>query len=265
MKTQLTEMPEQTHHLDQETEDRAEYLADLQTARAFITQVSAVQRLLRIYRPNNAAVSQAGDSLMETIQSLFRDANVVEIRSWRDCIFVNGDRLRCDVSNFASYKSLLAQTGRLEIEKLEFKNGVTREEIIDFLKLLDTLDGEHVKGDDVADRIVSEGFQHVGIVPSAESKKLEDLGIKALTSQERAKRAFYAALGSAKETLITQTSQGVVSLRKAKRAVHAAADALLEDEISVLALATIKDHDEYTFSHSVNVCIFSLAYKYSFC
>jgi len=259
MKTESTEMLEHTIYRDQETEDRAEHLADLQTARSLVIQVAAVQRLLRIYRPNNAAVSQAGDSLMETMQTLFKDTAVAEMRFWRDCIFVNGDRLRCDVSNFTAYKSLLAQTGRLAIEKLEFKNGVSREEMIDFLRLLDSLDADHIKGDDVADRIVSEGFEHVAIAPSAESKKLEDLGIQSLTSRERAKRAFYAALGSAKETLVTQTAQGVVSLRKAKRAVHAAADALLEDETSVLALATIKDHDEYTFSHSVNVCIFSLA------
>jgi HD-GYP domain-containing protein (c-di-GMP phosphodiesterase class II) len=259
MKTPTTEMPEQILQHDQETEDRAEHLADLQTARSLIIQVAAVQRLLRIYRPNNAAVSQAADSMMETLQTLFEDMPVVEIRSWRDCLFVNGDRLRCDVSNFTAYKSLIAQSGRLEIEKIEITSGIDRDEIIDFLKVLDALDSDHIKGDDIADRIVSEGFEHVAVVPSAESKKLEDLGIQALTSQERAKRAFYAALGSAKETLITQSSQGVVSLRKAKRAVHAAADALLEDETSVLALATIKDHDEYTFSHSVNVCIFSLA------
>jgi HD-GYP domain-containing protein (c-di-GMP phosphodiesterase class II) len=259
MNTQTTEMFEQTIRKDQGMEDRAEHLADLQISRALIIQLSAVQRLLRIYRPNNAAVSQAGDSLMETMQALFKEMPMLEIRSWRDCIFVNGDRLRCDVSNFAAYKSFLAQTGRLEIEKIEIKEGVTRERMIDFLKLLDQLDSDHIKGDDVADRIVSEGFEHLAVVPSAETKKLEDLGIEALNSQERAKRAFYAALGSAKETLITQSSQGVVSLRKAKRAVHAAADALLEDETSVLALATIKDHDEYTFSHSVNVCIFSLA------
>jgi HD-GYP domain-containing protein (c-di-GMP phosphodiesterase class II) len=259
MKTQTTEVLEKSLHREREVEERSEHLAELQTARALIVQIAAVQRLLRIYRPNNAAVSQAGESLMETLQLLFRDLAAVEIRFWRDCIFVNGDRLRCDVANFAAYKSMLAQTGRLEIEKVEISNGVGREEIIDFLKLLDALDCEHIKGEDVVDRLVSEGFAHISLVPSAQSKQLEDLGIQSLNSQERAKRAFYAALGSAKETLVTQTSQGVVSIRKAKRAVHAAADALLEDETSVLALATIKDHDEYTFSHSVNVCIFSLA------
>jgi HD-GYP domain-containing protein (c-di-GMP phosphodiesterase class II) len=259
MKTEPTEVLEQKLHEREADDDRTERSTDLQAARTLTTQIAAVQRLLRIYRPNNAAVIQAADSLMETLDGFFKETSKIDIRCWRDCIFVCGDRLRCDVSNFTAYKSLLAQTVRLEIEKVEIEAGIGREEVVDFFILLDTLDAEHVKGDDVADRIVSNGFRHVAVVPSARSQQLEDLGLKAFSSQERAKRAFYAALGSAKEALITQSSQGVVSLRKAKRAVHAAADALLEDETSLLALATIKDHDEYTFTHSVNVCIFSLA------
>jgi HD-GYP domain-containing protein (c-di-GMP phosphodiesterase class II) len=259
MKTQSTEVLEQVSQQSEPDEERAERFADLQEARTLVIQIAAVQRLLRIYRPNNAAVGQAADSLMETLDGFFKRTPAIEVRFWRDCIFVCGDRLRCDVSNFAAYKSLIAQSGRLEIEKMEISSGITREAMVDFFMLLDAADTEHIKGEGVADRIVSEGFKHIAIVPSGKSQKLEDLGIQAVSSQERAKRAFYAALGSAKETLASQTSQGVVSLRKAKRAVHATADALLEDESSVLALATIKDHDEYTFTHSVNVCIFSLA------
>jgi HD-GYP domain-containing protein (c-di-GMP phosphodiesterase class II) len=259
MKPKGIEVLEKGGRQAEPADDREDRNADLQAARMLVVQIAAVQRLLRIYRPNNAAVSQAADSLMETIGGFFREMPTVEIRFWRDCVFVCGDRLRCDVSNFAAYKSLLAETGRLEIEKMEFTSGIDRDEVIDFFKLMDALDSEHTKAGDVADRIAGEGFKHIAIVPSARSQELEGLGLATPTNQERAKRAFYAALGSAKEALITQTSQGAVSLRKAKRAVHAAVDALLEDETSVLALATIKDHDEYTFTHSVNVCIFSLA------
>jgi HD-GYP domain-containing protein (c-di-GMP phosphodiesterase class II) len=259
MKTQSVEILEHTLHQKEPADERSERTIDLQAARTLVIQTAAVQRLLRIYRPNNAAVIQAADSLMESLGAFFTEMSDLEIRFWRDCIFVCGDRLRCDVSIFTAYKSLLGQSVRLEIEKVELTAGITREEMVDFLKLLDALDTEHVKGDAVVERILSDGFKHVAVVPSVRSQELEDLGLQALDSQERAKRAFYAALGSAKETLITQSSQGVVNLRKAKRAVQAAADAMLEDETSVLALATIKDHDEYTFTHSVNVCVFSLA------
>ena len=36
-------------------------------------------------------------------------------------------------------------------------------------------------------------------------------------------------------------------------------DQVLNNETSMVGLTTIRDYDEYTFTHSVNVCIFSVA------
>jgi HD-GYP domain-containing protein (c-di-GMP phosphodiesterase class II) len=258
MKTESTETITRPASCEPEAE-KAQYAAEVHAARTLINQMAAIERLLAIYQPNNDAVIQAADSLIATLGTIFESIPVIELKFWRDCIFVNGDRMRCDVSNFTSYKHLLTKTGDLGLEKIMIESGLSREEILSFFCLIDSLEDEDITGAAAQERIASEGLEHIGVVASAKKKEdLEDHGIKDLNHQERAKRAFYAALGSTKEVLMAQTSQGAVSLRKAKRAVQAAADSLLEDESSILALATIKDHDEYTFSHSVNVCIFSL-------
>lgn len=242
------------------TTEQLKQSAELHHARTLIGQMAAIQRLLLIYSPNNTAVLQAATSLVATLDALFETEPSVEVRFWRDCIFVNGERIRCDISNFAAYKHLLARAGRLDIEKVIMERGLTSDDITGFFSLLDFVENEKITGNAIADRILTDNLKHVNVIPSSQSAhELEDLGITALSPQERAKRAFYAALGSAKEVLLAQTSQGAVSLSKAKRAVQAATDALLADESSILALASIKDHDEYTFTHSVNVCIFSLA------
>jgi HD-GYP domain-containing protein (c-di-GMP phosphodiesterase class II) len=41
--------------------------------------------------------------------------------------------------------------------------------------------------------------------------------------------------------------------------VQGIVDQILNDEVSLIGLTTIRDYDEYTFTHSVNVCIFSVA------
>jgi HD-GYP domain-containing protein (c-di-GMP phosphodiesterase class II) len=46
---------------------------------------------------------------------------------------------------------------------------------------------------------------------------------------------------------------------KVKRAVQAIVDQVLNNETSLVGLTTIRDYDEYTFTHSVNVCILSVA------
>ena len=49
------------------------------------------------------------------------------------------------------------------------------------------------------------------------------------------------------------------SLRRLKRAVQGIVDQILSDETPLLGLTTLRDFDEYTFTHSVNVGIFAVA------
>ena len=49
------------------------------------------------------------------------------------------------------------------------------------------------------------------------------------------------------------------NIKKIKRVVQGIVDQILTDETSLIGLTTIRDYDEYTFTHSVNVCIFSVA------
>jgi HD-GYP domain-containing protein (c-di-GMP phosphodiesterase class II) len=52
---------------------------------------------------------------------------------------------------------------------------------------------------------------------------------------------------------------GSPNIKKIKRVVQGIVDQILNDETSLIGLTTIRDYDEYTFTHSVNVCIFSVA------
>jgi len=49
------------------------------------------------------------------------------------------------------------------------------------------------------------------------------------------------------------------NVKKVKRAVQAIVDQVLNNESSLVGLTTLRDYDEYTFTHSVNVTIFSVA------
>ena len=60
--------------------------------------------------------------------------------------------------------------------------------------------------------------------------------------------------------VITSVRLGrATSVKRVKRAVQLIVDQVLNNETSLVGLTTIRDYDEYTFTHSVNVCIFSVA------
>ncbi|MDQ3242208.1 MAG: HEAT repeat domain-containing protein [Gemmatimonadota bacterium] len=49
------------------------------------------------------------------------------------------------------------------------------------------------------------------------------------------------------------------SIKKIKRVVQGIVDQILNEETSLVGLTAIRDYDEYTFTHSVNACIFAVA------
>jgi len=74
----------------------------------------------------------------------------------------------------------------------------------------------------------------------------------------KAKFTYFHAMNSVKEVAQRISYQGYAGVRKSKRMVQNMLDCLAEDEALFLCLSTIKDYDDYTYAHSVNVAILSL-------
>ena len=65
---------------------------------------------------------------------------------------------------------------------------------------------------------------------------------------------------SVTKDLVTGVRMGrAPSVKKVKRAVQNIVDQVLKNEVSITGLTTLRDYDDYTFVHSVNVCIFSVS------
>jgi HD-GYP domain-containing protein (c-di-GMP phosphodiesterase class II) len=76
--------------------------------------------------------------------------------------------------------------------------------------------------------------------------------------REKARKTYFHALTSVKDVVQRVSVQGHAGIRKAKRMVQNMVDCLSQDESLFLCLSTIKDYDDYTYSHSVNVAVLSL-------
>ena len=83
--------------------------------------------------------------------------------------------------------------------------------------------------------------------------------INAQESREIAKRTYAQGVAVTKEVVNSIRMGRTSSVKKVKRAVQMIVDQVLTNETSIVGLTTLRDYDEYTFTHSVNVCIFSVA------
>jgi HD-GYP domain-containing protein (c-di-GMP phosphodiesterase class II) len=113
-----------------------------------------------------------------------------------------------------------------------------------------------------AEKLTNKDIHSIGVSPLEVSEEEEEEGALSLRKedpQEVAKKVFFETIGTIKEVITNIKGKQYAEVRKLKRLAQKAVHLVMEDESILLGMATIKSYDEYTFNHSVNVSIYSLA------
>ncbi len=227
--------------------------------RQLLLAIYTALRSLKLYPVENATAQKSLDDLQTASQTLLNDAEEIEIRLSGDFIFINGTRLRLELDNYASFSYILAVLRSTDVGVLKVLAGMERREWQIFLSLLLTLSAradDPEKLLDLRDRLARADVSHIDVEPTLET---EELIAEAERAREVAKRTYSHGVAVTKEIINSVRLGRTTSVAKVKRAVQAIVDQVLNNETSLLGLTTIRDYDEYTFTHSVNVCILAVA------
>lgn len=90
-------------------------------------------------------------------------------------------------------------------------------------------------------------------------EETEASGHELKNTQEMAKDIYFKTLAIVSEIMESTKLKNAANMAKAKRLIQSMVDLMLQDESTVLGLTTLKAYDEYTYNHSVNVSILSIA------
>ena len=226
--------------------------------RGLLLTLYTAMRSLKLYPVENATVQRALDDLVHSAESLLEAESEIEVRLSGDFIFVNSTRLRLELDNYASFSNILATLRAVDIGVLRVRREVTRRDWQAFLSALIA----------VADRIPPDPFDELverlgragvhGLDIEAAQDTTESLD-ELQRARELAKRTYSHGVAVAREVVTSVRMGRATSVKKVKRAVQMIVDQVLNNETSLMGLTTIRDYDEYTFQHSVNVCIFAVA------
>jgi HD-GYP domain-containing protein (c-di-GMP phosphodiesterase class II) len=232
-----------------------------QAGRALLIAIHAAQRALKLYPLENVAVQRALDELLGTTVSLSRLEGSIEIRLASDCIFVNQTRLRLGLDNFAVFSGFVSLMKDSGIGVLHIEDGVTRREFQAFLAVLGDLPADGEPEDRL--EILRHRMQQADVIRiSAEAPTDTAQGDDDSDrdeSLERAKRTYARGVAITREVVQGVRMGRAPTTRRLKRAVQVIVDQVMENELSITGLTTMREYDEYTFTHSVNVCIFAVA------
>ncbi len=230
--------------------------AELQSqGRKVLSALYAALRALKLYPLENSAVQQALAELHEIVSALAKREGGVELRVVGDFFYLNETRLRLDLSNYSTFGSFARALTDHGLGAVEVNPGVEKGEWAPFLALLLRTPDEGDPYQGFMNRLEGAPILHIQLLPESEVQEPEMEEEEALHA---AKRTYAQSVRVAKDALTDMRVGRAVNVRKVKRAVQGIVDQVLSDEPSMITMTTLRDFDEYTFTHCVNVCIFSV-------
>ena len=219
-----------------------------------LTAIYVVLRSMRLYPVENVQVQQAIDDLHAQMVTLLESEGAFDLSISGDFFFLNETRLRLDLSNFSTFGNLASVLTNHGIGEVGVVPGVEPEEWAPFVALLLA----NPKDDPFPafiDLLSQTPAEHIDVRPPGESQEPEPVERDSLTE---AKGTYAQSVKVAKDVLTGLRLGKAVNARKVKRAVQGIVDQVLDNESSMVTMTTLRGFDEYTFTHSVNVCIFSV-------
>ncbi len=222
--------------------------------RKVLTAFYGTLSALKLYPLENDTVQQALDELHAVVSRIVEADGMAEVRVVGDFFFLNETRLRLDLSNFATFGSFARALQDHGIGAVEVHPGIQRSEWAPFVSMLLRPAGSEDPFEQFLERFAGAPVEHIDLRPEkdvAEPQQDEE----ALTA---AKRTYAQSVQVARDVLGDVRLGKAVNVRKVKRAVQGIVDQVLSSENSMVTMTTLRDFDEYTFTHCVNVCIFSV-------
>ncbi|HEX6104255.1 MAG TPA: HD domain-containing phosphohydrolase [Gemmatimonadales bacterium] len=229
-----------------------------QGGRILLLALYTALRSLKLYPVENATVQKSLDDLDAASRALLTVEPDIEIRLAGDFIFVNSTRLRLELDNYASFSNIMATLRAFDVGVLRIHPSAARREWQILLSLLLSLAerGEQDQRFDLlVERLVGGEVKGLEVERAAPNESETDTE----QAKQAAKRVYSQGVAVTKEVITGARLGRATNVKRVKRAVQLIVDQVLNNETSVVGLTTIRDYDEYTFTHSVNVCIFSVA------
>lgn len=228
-------------------------------ARAFVSALHSSLRAVRLYPVENAAVRNSLQELDSATARIFGNTGHCSLHSSGDSLFVNDTRLRLQLDSYASLSFVLGCMRNAGVQAVIWQSVPDSASWVVLLNALLEPAGD-LSGSEcaerLADRLETAKIDSVIIEPANDD---DDFNLDQEDEKERARQTYMRSLHVARDLMVAARMGRSPALKQAKRAVQGIVDSIMSDSVSLIGLTTLREFDDYTFVHSVNVCIMSIA------
>lgn len=224
--------------------------------RTLITAFYAAAQSLKLYPIENATVQKTLDELIRICRRILDREGIVDLKLVGDFWFLNDARLRLDLTDYLAFSYVAGLLHRHGVGEIELSAGLERGDLAPLISLLLQDAPAEDPFERIQARLAASTARNIRISPAkgadVDRREPDD------RAKQAAKLTYFQSVAVAKEVLTDIRLGRAVNLRRVKRAVQSIVDQVLNNETAMIGMTTLRDYDQYTFTHSVNVCIFAV-------
>ena len=210
--------------------------------RKFVQVLTAAVKGLRLYSVDHPATKKQVGTLQDGLFTMLQHKKVVKIGLLEGTLFVEDHLI---MQEFQAATELAEMLEAHELAGFEFMAGLSAGEIQALLHLLHYGDS---KGQDFVAALASQGV-----------KKIRAIAANDDDEDQQPRKVYHKALKVVDQIFQDVRMGEIPSSEEAITVVKNMAELTMTEPHAMLALSMLKDYDNYTFTHSVNVSVLALA------
>jgi putative nucleotidyltransferase with HDIG domain len=212
-----------------------------------VRRLGAAVRAAELYAPSHPLVQRTAAGLLAAVTPTLGASPTVIVGFLEDDVVVNDYRLP---HSSASMAGLLRDMRDRQVEKITFARGV---ELSDVRALMDEF-ADRASRTSVSDRLLARGIRRIAVAKVAvDDPDADEVGLQA------AKQMYAKAVTSAENIWASAKAGEQPDPAQARGIIDSLSRLVYQDRTSLMALTALKRHDNYTFTHMVNVAALSMA------
>ncbi len=224
----------------------------LKSSQDIINQLAVILRNAQIHDPRNIAVTNAVEKFLLLLNQVTDSDRALALELIGEFFYCNDVRVRYSLEHLLNFDYLVREFKKRDIGRVVFSHGLKPQDMQMLLRAFLAGGFSSTPFETIQEMMSPVERIHVEIL-----KKIKEGGGE--DTRKVIKKVYYNAVSFAKGVMTKIKAGEKVNIRKAKRIVESMVDHLLEEENLLLGMTAIKDYDEYTYHHSVNVSILSVA------
>ncbi|MBN1223270.1 MAG: HD-GYP domain-containing protein [Candidatus Aminicenantes bacterium] len=210
-------------------------------------------RISRIYDSNNLIFQRQIRHLLTMVQKLIQENGKASFKLRKNSLYFNDMKLKFGFSSYFLLKFMIEEFQKRQIGSLNFLPDLREDELKNYiLSFAEKVQlSEHVF-EDFQRALTASGVEHIflekiSLVDQAENEKKDIM------------KTYFLSITHLKEIFEKFQREERIPLLTTRRLMQTLFNNVEENETFVQGLTTIKNFDEYTLNHSVNVCLLSIS------